>query len=166
MGTRSHDFPATLLLLFCYYNICSLTHDTKFYDHRNMTTLTHKMTTQTTHRLKKLPPRSRVNEIVLRSKRLYDQCTLPIYDLETGEYHSSRFAQAAAEMTLRLTKRWKLFAGLTVCLMLAFLRPAATTQDFGLHAAARRLAQVSAYTVDEKGDGRWTPVDEKGSIRS
>merc|ERR1711964_867101 len=67
--------------------------------------------------------RSRVDEVVLRSRRLLDQFTLPIYNLETGEYHSSRFAQVTAGIVLRFRKQLKLLAGVTICLFLMTALP-------------------------------------------
>merc|ERR1711964_647531 len=63
------------------------------------------------------------NKIRIRSRQLQKFFTLPICDLETEEYYSSKFTQSAARMGLLLKKRWKLLACTMAFLMFMTMSP-------------------------------------------
>merc|ERR1711964_441820 len=63
-----------------------------------------------------------------KSTQLCEFFQEPIYNLETGEYYSSRFHQHAVKITLLLGQRWKQLLGLTTtCLVLLFTGSAVVT---------------------------------------
>merc|ERR1711964_130424 len=63
------------------------------------------------------------NKIRIRSRQLQKFFTLPIYNLETEEYYSSKFTQSASRMGLRLKKQWKLLACTMAFLMFMTMSP-------------------------------------------
>jgi len=78
--------------------------------------------------------------IATKSRQLRKYFSEEIYNLETGEYYSSRFQQDAVKMALRLGQRWRLFAFATACLALMTLSPAM------MSAYRRRLGMTEALS--------------------
>jgi len=89
----------------------------------------------------------------IHSWKLQKFFTLPVSDLEAGEFYSSKFTQTAVEMFRNLQKQSKLIIFATACILFMNVGPIA------VNFCRRRMGAPQARNVGPVGDAKYRQFD-------